>query len=663
MPEKEQKVNKGSVLEEKDEEIIEVPDYSDSEREYISNLQKRLESAKLARSEPFEEFDNLTLSQYYWANERAANTVIKAKKNRADIIYQSGTLRTKMMAFLSSFQGLNLKPDISAFRRDETPINILGNAMEDIIDKTEELENDEEKKMLRQYEMLKQGVVFLEELWEQKWEVQKKITKGFLGMIKGVLWKTKKLLGLGQPKRRLLSLLSVYLGDLTIYDIEEQPYLFTVKLMNGTEAEQIYGKWERWKYVPKDKTSFSGNMDENNWRLTDSGGKDQVEVIKYQDKPNNEFQIILNGVPMLPMGYPFPWGHGEYSIVQQNLEPIRHDFAYGKSFIFKNKNLVAILDEMMKLAVLKTQKSFMPPYLNTSGRVISKTIFMPGRVTSGIPPGSLTPISDKEVQGVTTGEFNMVQEIIRAIDSGTASQTFTGAKEPGGKTTATQIVELQRQARIMMGVLILAATLLEKKLSSKRLMILLEEWFNPLDTIVDEARKMLKNRYRIVSRFRTIEDEGPGIRMTVPTENLPTSEQLMEMEDQMKERIGKPIRIMALNPKEIQSAKLTWVVTITPKEKRSSEISKLMFSAMITDAMNLGLRLSPDYIEQRFAEVWNEDMNKMFRREAGPEEVVPGATPGLTPKSPTAPKIKAPRVEVESSPVRKLTTATAGALS
>ena len=101
------KPNKGSVLEDiKEDEVIDVPDYSNEEKDYIGNLQKRLESAKLARSKQFEEFDNLSLDQYYDANERAANTTIKAKKNRADIIYQSGTLRTKMMAFLSSFQGL-----------------------------------------------------------------------------------------------------------------------------------------------------------------------------------------------------------------------------------------------------------------------------------------------------------------------------------------------------------------------------------------------------------------------------------------------------------------------------------------------------------------------------------------------------------------------------
>lgn len=635
-----------SVLsEEVKQEALDVPDYSDKELIYISNLQKRLETVKLARSQQFEEFDNLSLSQYFKANEVAGNTMLKAKKNRVDTVYQSGTLRTKMLAFLSSFQGLNLRPDISAYRQDNVPVNVIGNAMEDVIYKTEELEGDEEKRMLRQYELLKQGTVFLEEMWEEKWEVEKEITQGFEGEIKKAKWKTKKTLSEGKPTRKILSMPSVYLGDLKQYDIEEQSYIFTVKVENRTKLEQIYGKWDRWQYVSKAKKSFSGDeaMQNNAWRLTDDLGEDEVEVIKYQDKPNQEFQIILNGVLMLPMGYPFPWKHGEYSIVQQNLEPIRHDFAYGKSFIFKNKNLVAILDEMMKLAVLKTQKSFVPPYLNLSGRIISKTVFMPGHISRGIGQGELVPVSDKEAQGVTNSEFAMVQEIIRSIDSNTSSQTFSGAKERGGQTTATQIIELQRQAKVMMGILILAVTLLEKKLTTKRLMILIENWFNPIDTVMDDARKTLKNKYRIVSVMRTIDGEGQGVRMTIPTDNSFSSEDIMQKENELKEKIGMPIRIMALNPKEIQLFKLLWNVTITPKEKETSEVNKLMFSAMISEAVNLGLKLNPSYIEQRFAEVWGETAEKMFDKE---EQQQAG---GVMPTSENAPKIKTPRVEVGKS--------------
>jgi hypothetical protein len=36
--------------------------------------------------------------------------------------------------------------------------------------------------------------------------------------------------------------------------------------------------------------------------------ENQVEEIKIQDKWNNEFAILLNGVLMTPIGMPLPWG-------------------------------------------------------------------------------------------------------------------------------------------------------------------------------------------------------------------------------------------------------------------------------------------------------------------------------------------------------------------
>lgn len=635
-----------SVLMNLDEykETFVVPTYTAEEINYLSNLQKRLESAKNLREQPFPEFDDMTYTQYWQRNEDLANTRIKPKINKQDIQFQSGTLRTKLFAFLSSLLGLNLASDISAYDINDIVINKLGNAMEDVIDKTKELDEDEEKKLMRQYELLKQGHVFVEELWDDKVLIDKSPVKNYNGEFRGVKIKPKEVKQPGRPTRNIISGLSVYLGDMRKYLISEQPYIFTAQTIKYEEAEKIYGKFEMWKFVSKTLRPWSGDSDkaisQNAWRLYDTK-ENMVEIVKYQDKPNYEYQVVLNGVPMFPIGFPFPWGYQEYNIGQQNLKPIRHDFAYGKSFIFENKNAVQLLDEMMKLALLKTQKSFLPPYLNMSGRVISTKVLMPATISMGIPPGSLVPVTDKEVQGVTNAEFSMIQELIKTIDINTASQTFTGSREKGD-VTATQIIELQRQARIMLGVVIVTASMLEKKLDSLRLMTLLKNWFNPLDTEIDKARNVLRNKYRIVSRSRMVEGEGMGMRMVVPTEELPTGEQINQEETRMKSELGMPVRIIALNPKELEQAKLTWVINVNPKEKKSSELGKLMFRSEIQDALALGLRPDPAFVQERFAEVWEEDAAKMFPSQPAPPTAVAPPTPGEG----GAPVIKRPTVTV-----------------
>jgi len=633
-----------SPLVEEPTDIFETPEYTPEHLTYLKNLRTRLESAKNLREQMFPEFDDMTYQQYWQKNEDLANTKIKPKVNRQDVLYNSGTLRTKLFAFLSSLQGLNLSGDITAFDENDIPVNAIGNAMEDIVYKTDELDQDEEKKLLRQYEMLKHGTVFVEELWDDKYVIEKSPIENYDGKFFGVKIKSKKVKKTGRPIRNIISGLSVYLGDLSQYLISDQPFIFTAQTKRYDDAETVYGNFEMWKYVPKKARPFSGDTDKMssmvNWRLF-APKENSVEIIKYQDKINKEYQILINGIPMLPPGFPFPWGHDEYNITQQNYRPIRHNFAYGKSFLFENKNPSQLLDEMMRLAILKTQKSLIPPYLNLSGRVISSKVLMPGTITMGIPPNTLVPVSPNEIQGVTNGEFNMMQELTRTLDLNTASQTFTGAREKGGQTTATQIVELQRQARIMLGVLIVSAALLEKKLIDLRLLSILKNWFNPLDQFVDEARNILKNKYRITSRSMNIEDEGQGIRIVAPMEELPTPEAIFKNEEMMKNQMGMPVRIIALNPNELNEAKYTWVVSVNPKEKKSSELSKLMFRAEVQDAMALGIPLNPQYVADRFAQVWEEDPTKMFlSKDQMPQPETPQQPVG------GIPTVKSPKVQI-----------------
>ena len=633
----------------KDEEDI-LPDYSSEEHDYIKKLQARLEKAKLLKDEIREEFDYNSIVAYFNANEKYANTQIENKKNKGETQFQSGTLRTKLMAFLNAYQRMNLTSEITAFGENNLPMSSLGNSFEDIIEKTEETDQDEEKKMLRQYEMLKHGSIFVEDTFEDQTETHKEISTGVLGQVKGVTIKVDEVTGKGRFVRRIISILGVYLGSWRKYFINDQPYLFTAEIWDRSDAEKVYGTWERWKYVSKKKRSFSGTTEElmlnNAWRLTGELKENQVERIIYQDKPNNEVQVILNGVVMLPMGYPLTAlsPDGEYTLIQQNLEPIRHDFAIGKSFIFKNKNVGALLDEMMKLAVLKTQKSFLPPRFNNSGRIVTSRMFMPAQITKGFQPSEIPPVDAKEVEGVTNAEFNMIQEVMRFNDQNTASQTFMGAQEPGAKPTATQISALQRQAQMMMGIMELAASLLEKKLTQRRLMLIMRYWFDPIDKRVDEARNALINKYREpVLRMKYIQEAGPGARMTVTTDNLPSSDQVRAEEDRLEKIYGIPFRIIVLNPKMLKEAKITWQITVTSKPKKTSDLEKLLFADEVTQAKNLGLNINPQWLQQKFGEKWGEDPNKMFEQAPqGPPQATGKPGEGGAEQPVTTTRIKRP---------------------
>lgn len=631
------------------------PKFTEEQEEYLGVLQARLEKARDNRDSIHREFDGLDAVSFYDANERGANTEIDPVKNKGETPYQSGTLRTKMMAFLSQFIRLNLEPDIEAYDNRNVAVTALGNAMEDVIDKTEEIDigEEDEKRMLRQYELLKHGTVFVEDIWMDVWEKTKEMISGLMGN-KDAKWKTEVKRALGHPRRKILPFLSVYLGSMREYILEDQPYAFIVEDKGWKEMEAIFGAkdkngkdiWDMWQYVPKKKVSMTDGVDmaSTEWSLIgDEDQENTVQKIVYQDKPNNEIQIILNGIPMLPMGYPLTEvsPDGEYTFVQQNLEPIRHNFALGKSFIFNNKNIVAVLDMMLRLAVLKTKQSFKPPMLNQGDALISGDIMMPGKITRGVMPGDLVPVNEHLVTGVTNSEFNMIAELKKGIDEKTVSPTATGSMERGGDVTATQINEMQKQAQVMMGLLELSATLLEKKLAKKRLSIILAKWFDPIDEVVDVARDVLKNKYRVVSSVKNMDNVGKGLKVVAPSDQKYSKEQVKKLEDNMSKSSGMPVRITLINPQELKQMLLTWIVNVRPREKRSSDYSKLLFRGMAADAMALGLQMNPELLPMRFAEVWDEDP-KMFAPAPQQQDVAPPQggrveAPSVKPK-PNAPQ-------------------------
>ena len=616
-----------SPLLEKVEDTIEKPDYSSQEEEYLKGLRKKMELARDNRDTAHIEFDGMSYLEYYNLNERLANTYVEPKKNKEDSNFQSGTIRVKLFALLSSVANLDLSGDISAYAKSGFKIQSLGDALEDVVLKTNELDTDDEKKVLRQYELLKQGTVFVEEIWDAPNKKEKKMKGKFTGKL-DVEWTTKIKKAFARPSRNIIPGINVYLGDITKYDSREQPYIFTVDHKPYEEAKLIFGGWDRWDNVPKKITE-----EILSWQLLPTQ-EDFVEIIRYQNKNDNEFAVLINGVLMTPVALPLPWGYEDYNIAQQNLEPIHSKFAYGKSLVFRIRNKVAIYDEMLRLGVGKTQMSFKPTLLNNSGRILSGKVFAAGKVIHGIPQGAVSLAFPEGSHGVTTSELAMIQELKESIDSETTSPTFQGQRE-GGNPTATEIIELQRQAKQMLGLVIFSVSLLEWKLEWLRLLNLLKNWFNPQDSVVDEARGVLRSTYRQVGVNRPIEGEGMGMRMVIPTDSVPTDPRaIMQAEDIVSKEQGMPVRFIFLNPEEVKSSKLQWQIVVRPRERRTSETDKLLFRAFMADAMPLVPNMQE--LQQEFSAVWAKNPQKLFAPNplpSAPEEMGKGAGSPVSPRT------------------------------
>lgn len=608
-------------------------DLTPEEETNRSTLRVKLQQARDARNQLYPAFGNDTYINFYEENRKKAHTIIPKTKNESDVVISTGTLENKLESVLSAVNNLNLSPEIKAFDKDNNRDILAGIALQDTISYTEELDEDEEKKMLRQKELLIQGTVFVEERWVTRYKKKRTLNKKFDGKLKDLKITAELQKYFEGPSRRVVPGPCVYLGDITEYFMKNQPFIATVEILNYEQVAGMFCTWDRWKYVSEKLKSFNvetpntGSTSQNTttkWTLNNIG-MNQVEMIVYQNRSEDELQILLNGEPMLPDGFPLSAisPNGEYTIEKQVLKAI-DNFAYGRGFIQSAEKTAELLDEMMRLSILKTRKSFMPPYINTSKRTISPRVLNPGQITQGqnLTADSLVAIG-QESQGVTPSEFQLIKELTDRIDKQTVSQQFTGQQGKSG-TTATEVLELQRQAKVTLGLIVFCCGLLEKKIAYLRLYNLLENWYKPIDSI--RVGDQTVQKYRKTVTPQSIDGEGMGERQIIPSQGdgLPSPEEVRFLELEEQQDKGFPIRKIFMDPENMKKSILNWYVVVTPKEKDTSSTNKLLFREEIQDLvalMQFGSMPNKQGLEDEYARVWGKDKSKMFTAGPTPEQL------------------------------------------
>ena len=634
--------------------------YSDEETSYVGKILSRIITAKNVRDTVKIEFNGMTYLEWFKNNETIANTTILKDKANKDLPVFSGTVEQKLLTILAEVNRLNLTGETRVFDKENTELVELGMAITDIVHKTEEIEGDLEKKLIRQMELLKQGTVFIQDNWVKKWETKKTLNKKFDGKIKGVEWATKLEKVFDGPVRSVLYAPGVYMGNIREFEIKNQPYLFTMKTSSYGECGTRFGSkdkdgndmWERWKNVPRQRVSMVDvdtltNMSMGGgWSITDIE-QDMVEEIHYQDQINDEYQIFLNGIPMLPIGFPLSaiTPNGMFNIEKQVLQVINPFFAYGRSFIAKTEQLSRLLDEMIRLLLIKTRKSIHPPYANISGKVISEKSLMPGAISMGIDPGALVAIGT-EGQGATASEYQMLRELREDIDRVTVSPQIQGQAGKSG-TTAYEVQLLQQQAEKNLTLIVFAMGLLEKKCQWLRTQYVIGNYFERVGTTVDEARQTLKNVYRTMSVNTEIKDRGVGVRKIVPHDSsmsMTSGDVFGEEEytgtpvptDPYRRRTREeldmdPLQILYINVDILKNSKYIFFTEVESKPRDTSVNAKLMFREELRDIqalMQMGSQPNVEELEKNHALLWHKRKEKLFGKALSQQELAMKAGQG-----------------------------------
>lgn len=605
-----------------------------------STIILQLQSAKEQRDKGQKEFDDMDYLTWYETNLHAANSYIKARENPEDVRIVTGMTREKETNILSSLLNYNLSLSLTPFLRDNSLVAGLGVIIEDLVKKSRELEGYDQKRALIYREFLDQGDVFVEECVVEDFIVEK---NNEFNWEEGVTTKgydpKKRIKKIGERlESKLLSGTKVYFGNIKEPQKDKQPFLFTVETTPYDNVMAEFMNWDRWQFVPRKIIRMQDTMDTTgyrDWTLLTTR-ENYVEVIKYYNKPKNVFQIFLNGVPMLPAEFPLTaiMPKCEYPISHGQIEPMPF-FCYAKGVPAKTKVDQQVIDEMYKLAILKTQQSFKPPLANNTGKKLARDVFYPGVIKDNLDVTKINPIITPT--GVTAAELGFMEYMRGIIDLKSVSAIFTGT-QGNRKLTATQVNQMKQAEIMKLGLTVWGVVQLEHQMAALRIQAIIEHWTKAQDTRVNDAKDKLENVYKSFTLESDLENGQKGRKIISfdPNAATKTPEQVMMEEELLTAKDQIPTRKIYVDPDALRSLDLYWKILITPTENNAGDLQRVLFVQNIEDAARLfgPQSLNMEYLKERFAILAKEDPKKFFSQ--APAQNTAAVGPGM-PGTPGAP--------------------------
>lgn len=596
--------------------------YTADELAERSRLITVMSQARDMREMPHPEFDDMTYSQYYDTNKRADLSYIPPKKNKADKRIVTGYTREKDTTLLSALLSYDFNPDITVYNDEEMVVAEMGNHMEDIVKKSREIEQWNGIRPLIYRELISQGDVFVEEIWQCVYIPEISNDGNWTpGMpITGAKFDKKhKKRKIERAAVKLHQGKNVYVGNFFEERHDNQELVFTYELLPRGTAEAIYGTWDRWDNVPTeiDTTvlTVDGGLTYTNWNLTNITGGDYVGVLKIQEKFKNRYMIMLNGVLMLPVGFPLSEisPDGEYTIKHGVLEGI-NGCAYGKGQPAKTKVDQAVHDTFLRLMILREEQAGAPPMGYRGKRVLSSDIYTPGKISNNMREGDLFPILPSST-GLQNADFSMYQLIKGMIEDKTINPTFSG-EQPNKQVTLGQLQMEKQQQLLKLGVNFDAVKNLEKTLVWARIGNIIMHYAKPVKEVASPDLTKIDKIYRTFSLETTLQDGRNGVKVFEFTDKaFPTVRDQMEEEKILGDYYGKKVQKVYFNgPAFIELLKYRWIVNIVPRQESSDQLEREMFVNDVREAKEIfgPMAVNDEYAKERFAIHIKEDPNRFF---------------------------------------------------
>lgn len=626
--------------------------YSEAAKKLINFRRARMQAARDLRDQPKQEWDDMGFLAYYDSLKKMDDQYVAPRKNKQDTSINMGTVRDKDTSLLEYAMKYDFEPVAQVYDDTDDTIGDLAETGEDLVRKSRLMEDYRAKAKLTYRSMIAFGTALVEDQYVQRWTIEKVVGKGAQIGSEGAMWTDRKVKTYDGCQVKLWDLRKCYFGDIRKFFMngpQGQPFFFTVEYESYDTVKQLYGDWERFKYVPNTVVwtpELQNTSAYQAWWTLRPVSMNYVEIIRYYDPIANEFAITLNGVDMLPImdrkvtengvertlvsGFPLTEvsPSGAIPFGKFDLEPM-HEFAYSKAQPAKMRVLADVENMMVKLFIGMFKQKAKPTMGNKSGRMFGDEVTDPGTVINDIRDGDLFPVLPN-YQGAQPADYSFFELMKRGLDTNSVERSFQGMDDGGGSPqpqdeTATKDMNDMKAQSLKVASMFDGIVFGENQLAWLRTYNIMKNWTKPVDKQIDVFKKSIQDVYRTVTVPTEVDGGQKATKKIVFTKDTPNrpggkptledSQQMHQYEmDQKKNGSGGETRLVYLHPEEFAQAKVMWYYSHVPVPNGSDPLSYIMFAKQIQDAIAFfgPESMNVKKLKHRFASLTGNDFDTWF---------------------------------------------------
>lgn len=226
-----------------------------------------------------------------------------------------------------------------------------------------------------------------------------------------------------------------YPGDIRQRNIQKMPDCAWRSVLNYATFQQDFKKYPNMKHV---KPGLQMGKTDAFYNDVISSGlqDDEVEVLRYFNKIDDEFVIIADGILLTPLDSPLVWNHKEKGLGlpfwSTIYEPFDEKFFYGKPLPDKLRSNQDVVDALYRMLLDQTFLSIHKPVLTSAVDSIEDELMRPGRK---IPVSDVNEWKELDISSPDAAQFKMLEIARRSIEEA-SSDSVTQPTKTGIPATA-----------------------------------------------------------------------------------------------------------------------------------------------------------------------------------------------------------------------------------